>query len=417
MRSDDEEGSEAAEAPAIGLNGRIDAAAERATPGLIETRRAIHRHPEPAFEEHETARLVAGRLRDLGVPSVRTGVGRTGVVALIEGGAGPGSTVGVRADMDALPIEEATGLPFASERPGLMHACGHDVHTAITLGVAEVLVGMRDALPGRIKLIFQPAEETLEGAPAMIADGVLDDPPLDCIVGFHNSPQLAAGTVGYHPTVAMASFDAFDITVRGAAGHGAHPHSGIDAIVAAAHLVTQLQTIISREVAPSVPAVLSIGQVVGGTARNVIAEQVVLKGAVRSLDERAAAVIEAAVRRMLDGARIALRVETELYWRRLAPVLRNDPAVLARVVAAARDVLGPAQVLEMDHPSMGSEDFAWFAERVPAAHLRIGSQIDGLDARIHRSNYDCNDLAIPTGVRAVARAVLALADAGGGRGA
>ena len=415
MRSGHGAGGEAADASPAGLNGRIDAAAERAAPRLIEARRTIHRRPELAFEEHETARLVAGRLRELGVP-VRTGVGRTGVVGLIEGGAGPGPTVGVRADMDALPIEETTGLPFASSIQGKMHACGHDVHTVIALGVAEVLAGMREVLPGRVKLIFQPAEETLEGAPAMIADGVLEDPPLDCIVGFHNSPQLAAGTVGYHPTVAMASSDAFDIIVRGAAGHGAHPHSGIDAIVAAAHLVTQLQTIVSREVAPAIPAVLSIGQIAGGTARNVIAERVVLKGAVRSLDERAATVIEAAVRRMLDGARTALRVETELDWRRLTPVMRNDPAVLARVVDAARDILGPAQIVEMDHPSMGSEDFAWFAERVPAAHLRIGSKIDGLDTNIHRSNYDCNDLAIPTGVRVVTRAVLALTSATGVRG-
>src|SRR5215813_9409692 len=230
----------------------IESVVARIEPDLIALRRRIHEHPELAFEEHETAHAVSRYLSALDIP-YRTGVGKTGVVAMIEGGtAGP--TVGVRADMDALPIEEASGVPFASRVPGKMHACGHDVHTTIALGVAHVLAGARAALPGRVKLIFQPAEETLSGAAAMIADGVLDDPKMDLVLGYHNWPAVEAGKVGYNAEVVMASADAFDITLKGREGHGAHPHLGIDALAAAAQLVSQLQTIVSREVKPVSPA-------------------------------------------------------------------------------------------------------------------------------------------------------------------
>jgi amidohydrolase len=389
---------------------RIDAIADTLTDELVALRRTIHAHPELAFEEHETARLVAERLTRAGL-TVRTGVGKTGVIGLLEGGK-RGPTVAIRADMDALPIHEETGLAFASTRAGKSHACGHDVHTVIGLGVAATLAQLRADLPadfpGRVKFLFQPAEETLQGARAMIADGALADPKPDVILGYHNWPQLPAGTVGFHPDVVMASSDAFDVTLRGSAGHGAHPHLAIDAIAGAAQFVTQVQTIVSREIAPSSAAVVSIGQIAGGTARNVIAASVELKGGVRTVEPGIAEKIEAAMRRMLDGIKTGMRLDYALDWKRLAPVLRNDPAVLARYVAVARDTLGADKVVEMPAPSMGSEDFACLAELIPAAHLRIGSKIDGLDTAIHRANYDCNDRAITTGVRVVARAVVDL---------
>jgi len=392
--------------PTTPVPSQIDSIADSLTDELIALRRKIHAHPELAFEEHETARLVADRLSRAGL-TVRTGVGKTGVVGLLEGGrAGP--TVAIRADMDALPIQEETGLPFASTAPGKSHACGHDVHTVIGLGVAATLARLRPDLPGRVKVLFQPAEETLQGARAMIADGALADPKPDVILGYHNWPALPAGTVGFHPDAVMASSDAFDITLRGSAGHGAHPHLAIDTIAGAAQLVTQLQTIVSREIAPASSAVLSIGQIAGGTARNVIAAQVELKGGVRTVEPGIAEKVEAAMRRMLDGLRTGMRLDYTLDWKRMAPVLRNDPKVLARYVAVARDALGTDKVVQMPAPSMGSEDFACFAELIPAGHLRIGSKIDGLDTAIHRANYDCNDLAIVTGVRVVARAVLDL---------
>jgi hippurate hydrolase len=326
-------------------------------------------------------------------------------------GAKPGRTIGIRADMDALPIHEDTGLPFASKIAGKMHACGHDVHTVIALGVAATLAEMKDALKGRIKFIFQPAEETLSGAAAMIADGALDDPPMDVIVGYHNWPQLAAGTIGYHPDAVMASADAFDVTLTGRTGHSAHPHLAIDALAAGAYFVTQLQSIVSREIAPLSPAVVTIGEFHSGTARNVIAPTAVLKGSVRTTEAAVASAIETAVRRLLEGIRTGMRVDYALEWKRVAPALRQNASALARVLESAKAMLGEAGIVEMPQPSMGSEDFAWFAEKVPAAHLRIGSKIEGLDTAIHRSNYDCNELAIPTGVRVVTRAALDLAKA------
>ena len=385
----------------------IDDIAARVTPELVALRKQIHQHPELAFEEHETAKKVSDFLTGLGL-QCRTGVGKTGVVAVLEG-ARPGRTIGIRADMDALPIHEETGLAFASKLPGKMHACGHDVHTVIVLGAAAVLSEMRESLHGKIKLIFQPAEETLSGAPAMIADGVLDDPRMDGILGFHNWPAVEAGKVGFRHGAVMASADSFDLTLKGKAGHGAHPHRAVDALVAGAHFVTQLQTIVSREIAPLSPAVITVGEFHSGTARNVVAGKAILKGSVRTQEPGLSQAIEAAVRRLLEGMKTGMRVDYELEWKRLTPVLRQNEPMLATVLASARAMLGADNVIELDQASMGSEDFAWFAEKVPAAHLRIGSKIEGLETSIHHANYDCNEAAIGVGVRVLARAALDLA--------
>jgi len=387
-------------------NLEIESLVARIEPDLIALRRRIHEHPELAFEEHETAHAVSDYLSALAIPH-RTGVGKTGVVAVIDGGAA-GPTVGVRADMDALPIGEASGVPFASRVPGRMHACGHDVHTTIALGVAHLLAGARAALPGRVKLIFQPAEETLAGAAAMIADGVLDDPAMDAIIGFHNSPRLETGLLAYTEGIGHASAAAFDIVLKGRTGHAAHPHVGIDAIVGAAQLVTQLQTIVSREIAPTVPAVVTIGQIAGGTARNVIADRVIIKGTARTRDALVEKHVEEAIRRVVAGVAAGARLEYEIDWVRQTPVTKYDSRVVARMVEAAREVVGADKVINLSEPTMGSEDFAWFAERVPAAHLRIGSRIEGVDTAIHRADYQCNERAIGIGVRAVTRVVLSL---------
>jgi len=392
----------------VEIDQRIARIAERLTPQLAELRKQLHQHPELAFEEHETARAVTAFLGKLGLP-VRTGIGKTGVVAILEG-AKPGRTIGIRADMDALPIHEQTGLPFASKVAGKMHACGHDVHTVIALGVAATLVELKSSLNGTVKFIFQPAEETLSGARAMIADGVLEDPKLDLILGYHNWPAVQAGRVGYNAGTVMSAADAFDVTLKGRDGHGAHPHLAVDALAAGAHLVSQLQTIVSREVKPNWPAVLTVGEFHAGRARNIIAGTAELKGIVRTMEPGLSEKIEAAVRRMLEGIKTGMRVDYTLDWKRMAPPLRNDKQILAGVLASARAAIGEENVLELPEPSMGSEDFAWFAERVPAAHLRIGSKIDGLDTAIHRSNYDCNELAIPVGVRVLARAALDLSE-------
>jgi hippurate hydrolase len=234
---------------------------------------------------------------------------------------------------------------------------------------------------------------------------------MDAILGYHHWPQVKAGAVGYHPEAVMASADMFDLTLKGRTGHGAHPHLAIDALAAGAYFVTQVQTVISREVAPLSPAVVSIGEFHSGTARNVVAPTAVLKGSVRTMEAAVSQTIEAAVRRMLEGMKTGMRIDYELEWKRVAPALRQHKATLATVLQSAKSIMGESNVVEMPQPSMGSEDFAWFAEKVPAAHLRIGSQIDGLDTAIHRANYDCNELAIPVGVRVLARAALDLAKA------
>jgi len=382
----------------------VDASAARWMDDLIALRRRIHEHPELAFEETETAKQVQEFLTRLRIP-YRSGIGGTGVVAMLEG-TKPGPTVAIRADMDALPMSEPQVLPFASKVAGKMHSCGHDAHTTIALGVAAVLADARAELPGRVMLIFQPAEETLSGARAMLEAGMFDETKPDFILGFHNWPPLATGTVGWHPEAVMASSDAFDLTIKGTAGHGAHPHLAIDAIVGAAHFVDQVQTIVSREIAPISSAVLTIGKIQGGTARNIIASSVELQASVRTLDDDTANRVQAAVRRILEGLKTGMRIDYELKWTKLTPVLRNDKPTMARVLGVAREMLGDKNVIEMPAPSMGSEDYAWFAERVKSAHLRIGSKIDGHDTAIHRTDYQLNEAMIPIATRLMSRAVL-----------
>jgi len=382
----------------------VDASADRWMDDLIALRRRIHEHPELAFEEKETARQVQEFLTRLRIP-YRSDIGGTGVVAMLEG-TKPGPTVAIRADMDALPMSEPQALPFASKVAGKMHSCGHDAHTAIALGVAAVLADARAELPGRVMFIFQPAEETLSGARAMLEAGAFDEAKPDFILGFHNWPPLATGTVGWHPEAVMASSDAFDLTIKGTAGHGAHPHLAIDAIVAAAHFVDQAQTIVSREIAPISSAVLTIGKIQGGTARNIIASSVELQASVRTLDDDTANRVQAAVRRILEGLKTGMRIDYDLKWTKLTPVLRNDKPTMARVLGVAREMLGEKNVIEMPAPSMGSEDYAWFAERAPSAHLRIGSKIEGHETAIHRTDYQLNEAMIPLATRLMSRAVL-----------
>ena len=388
------------------LNRTIDGISERIGDELTGLWHAIHQHPEIGFEEVETAKRVSATLEKYGIPH-RNGVGGTGVVGLIEG-SGPGRTLGIRADMDALPVQEQSRLEFASKVPNRMHACGHDVHTVIALGTAMVLAELSERINGRVKLIFQPAEELLVGAPAMIADGVLEDPAMDMILGIHNWATLEAGTVAYNPDVTFAASDIFDLTLKGLSGHAAHPHTTVDTITNAAYFITQLQTVVSREIAPVSPAVVSIGRIEGGSVRNVIPDAVFLQGGVRTVDSAVSAQVEAAMRRLLDGLRAGMRTDYELDYRNAVPVVRNDPGVLEKVLASVGDILGPDKVEQLPTTPMGSEDFAFFSEAIPAAHLRIGSKVEDLDTAIHRSTYECNPLAIPTGVRALTRAALDL---------
>ncbi len=370
---------------------------------LIRFRRSVHARPELAFQEFNTAAEIARLLSGWGI-TCRTGVGKTGVVATIEGGKGRGRTVAVRADMDALPIVEAVAVPFASREPGRMHACGHDVHSAVLLGVARVVQSLRAQLRGRVKLIFQPAEETLEGARAMIADGVLEDPAVDVVLGFHNWPALPAGTVGYHDGPVFASSDAFDIVIEGVSGHAGHPHKARDTIVAAAHLIMQVQTLVSRERDPLHSAVISIGQIHGGTVRNILPRDVRLEGTLRAHDAETRNRLRRSLTRMVRGVGETFGVSARLDFLEQSPALRNDPDYQAPVLASARAVVGLDKVVRMPNSSMGSEDFALFAERVPGVYLRLGSGGDGC-SMLHSAEFNPDENCIATGVTVFARIV------------
>jgi amidohydrolase len=379
---------------------RIRDAAAALEPSLVALRRDLHAHPELAFEETRTAGIVAAELARLAIPH-RTGVGGTGVVGVIEGGR-PGPTLAIRADMDALPIAEETGLPFASAVAGKMHACGHDIHTVTLLGAAEILKDMEPMLAGRVLLVFQPAEEVLEGAAAMIADGAAEG--VDLALGFHNHPDMPVGSFGYVRGACLAAADRFDLVVRGKSGHAAHPYAAIDPIVAASSFVAQVQTVVSREVKPIHPAVVTIGSFQGGVTYNIIPERVHLKGSVRTLHAEARDTAEAAIRRLVAGLEATMRVTCTLDYQRKVPPLVNDDRALNPVLAAVRAQFG--DVVTEGEASMGSEDFAEFAARAPAAHLRIGSGAPGRADRLHNANYQPDEGCIGLGVQAITRAAL-----------
>ncbi len=365
---------------------------------LIEIRRDIHAHPELAFEEVRTAGIVAAELTRLGIKH-RTGVGGTGVVGVIEGGR-PGPTLAIRADMDALPMQEETGLAFASTVPGKMHSCGHDIHTTTLLGAAELLKGLAPGLAGRIVLLFQPAEEILEGARAMIADGAAEG--IDLALGFHNAPDMPVGRFGFTRGITLAAADRFDLTVFGKSGHAAHPHGAVDPIVAAAAFVGQAQTVVSREISPQHPAVVTIGMFHGGTAPNIIPESVTLKGTVRTLHDEARDIAEKALTRLAEGLAVMHRVRAELSYRRGVPPLVNDDRMLDPALSALRAQFG--DVLDEGRPSMGAEDFAEFARLAPSCQLRIGAGAPGRADRLHNVLYQPDERCIGLGVQALTRA-------------
>ncbi|MGA3402399.1 MAG: M20 family metallopeptidase [Acetobacteraceae bacterium] len=371
---------------------------------LIEIRRDIHAHPELGFEEVRTAGIVARELTRLGIPH-QTQIGQTGVVGLIEGGR-PGPVLAIRADMDALPIQETSGLPWASTYPGLMHACGHDIHTTTLLGVAEVLRDLAPQLAGTVKLVFQPAEEGIGGMRAMIADGVMEAPKVDLALGFHNHPDIPVGTFGFVRGAALAAADRFDIVVHGKSGHAAWPHTTVDPIVAASLLVAQLQTVVSREVNPTMPVVVTVGCIQGGTTYNIIPDSCAIKGTVRTLHPEARDAAEEAIKRLSAGMREGLRVACEVDYRRGVPMLRNDDRVLDPTVAAVRKQFGDA--ISQGEASLGGEDLALMLDLVPGFQLRVGSSQPGREDKLHNSAYQPDERCIGYGVQALSRAALEL---------
>jgi amidohydrolase len=359
---------------------------------LSQIRHDIHQHPELGLEEHRTAEIVARKLEEWGI-EVHRGVGVTGVVGVLRNGNGEGA-IGLRADMDALPIHEATGLDYASHNAGVMHACGHDGHTTMLLGAAKYLAETR-AFNGTVNFIFQPAEEGVGGALAMLKDGLFERFPCNAIYGMHNRPGLPVGqfVMGKGARAAGGAF--FDITITGKGSHGAHPHQSIDPVMVACHLGTALQTVVSRNVAPAESAVLSITRIAAGDAYNVIPQSATLAGTVRTLSRPTMTLIEQNMTRLATSIAAGFGAEAVVDFRLIfAPMVADDAEAEALGDVAAA-LVGEDKVRRDAPPGMGSEDFSFMMEQVPGAHINLGN---GDSAALHNHLYNFNDEATPYGV-------------------
>jgi amidohydrolase len=379
-------------------------------PKLIEMRRDFHMNPELSNREERTSRVVAEKLRTLGL-EVKTGVARHGVVALLRG-AKPGPVVAWRADMDALPIHETMNVPYCSRNPGVKHACGHDAHTAIGLGIAEVLAGMKSELAGTVKFVFQPAEEGPPndeegGAPLMVKEGALENPRPAAIFGLHVNPALRAGTVGYAESAALSSSDTWHAVIRGQSAHGAMPHLGNDAVTAAAQCIMALQTIRSRRVDTLQPLVLTVGVIQGGERFNVIAKEVKLDGTLRTFNEQVREEARTMMRQTLTGCTAAQGATFELKFGDGNPAVINDAALRQRGGTLLERVMGKEKVT-VTPPAMFSEDFSYFQKVVPGFYFWLGvsNPEKGITAGLHTAEFDLDEAALTVGVRAGAEMLL-----------
>lgn len=375
-------------------------------PGIVADRRYLHQHPELGFQEHETARFIAERLASLGIEDIQTGVGKTGVVALIHG-RGPGRVVALRADMDALPIFEENDVEYRSLNDGVMHACGHDSHVSMLLGTARMLTSLRDQWDGTVKLIFQPAEEGLGGAMAMIEDGVLENPKPEAIFGIHIWQGFDLGVVTARPGTAMVGGDGFKIVITGLGGHGAQPNLCIDPIAVGAQIVVALQTIVSRELDPTLPGVISVCAFLSGNASNVIPDTAELRGTIRSVTAEQGKMMAKRVEEIVRGVAETMRAKVEIEILFGVPPTVNDPAMTAIVREAAAEVVGPAG--SIDGPLMVvSEDMSEFLNRLPGCFYFVGSQNAerGLTWGHHHALFDIDEDAMAIGVETMTRTVL-----------
>jgi len=360
---------------------------------ITSWRRDLHAHPELQYDVHRTAASVAEKLKSFGCDDVVTGIGRTGVVGVIRGRKPGAKVVGLRADMDALPIEEATGLPYKSTVPGKMHACGHDGHTAMLLGAAKYLAETRN-FAGTAVMIFQPAEEGGAGARAMLRDGLLDRFGIEEVFGMHNYPGIPVGSFAIRPGPMMASTDGITIKLEGVGAHAAFPHEGVDTILVGAQIVNQLQSIVARNVDPVEAAVISICIFQGGNTENVIPQEVRLVGTARSLSQEVRDLLRKRVREVVEGTARLYGAKAELTYRPGYPVLVNHAGKTAFAAAVAGEVAGAGKVDEQCPPLMGAEDFAFMLNERPGAFIYVGN---GDSAGLHNPKYDFNDEAIPVG--------------------
>ena len=377
------------------VSGSLLAASREIADWMRDLRRKLHSRPEIAFEEEETSRLVRQTLDDLGIPYDYP-IAKTGIVGRLGNGNGP--CVALRADMDALPIKEESGVPFASEIPDRMHACGHDCHTAMLLGAARLLKEREAEIQGTVKLVFQPAEEGANGGLVMCNEGILEGPKVEKMFGLHVWPYLPAGMIGGKAGVLLASVDQFDISVTGRGGHAAMPHTTIDPVATAAKIVCELQTVVSREINPFDPAVLSVTAIHGGEAFNVIPERVDMTGTIRALSGSVMEHLQKRIREISEGIAAANRCTTTVsFGETVIPPTVNDPDVWATTRRLGQQLVGEANVLEVP-AVMGGEDFSFYAQRVPACFAVIGVGTPGREAfGLHHPKFNPDESGLPVG--------------------
>lgn len=371
----------------------------------IQRRRDLHRHPELAFNEFRTAQIVADELRGLGM-DITTGVAETGVIGLLTGAAETPVLV-LRFDMDALPIQEETGADYASEIPGRMHACGHDCHTAVGLSVAKLLAAQRETLPGTIKFIFQPAEELDGGAERMITEGALENPKPDYVMGFHVWNERPVGWYGLTPGPSMAGAEIFTVKVKGKGGHGAQPHVTQDPILATAHIVTALQSIVARNTDPRESAVVSVCQIEAGTANNIIPQEAVFTGTLRAFRPEVMAMVKKRFRTIIDEVAGAMGCQAEIDLIKVTEPVINDPALAAVMAETAREI-DPGAQIDTNFQTMGGEDFSLMMQKAPGCFMMVGSANpqQGLDYGHHHPKFDVDEACLLFAVAIMAQGAL-----------
>ena len=388
---------------------RIEKEIQKHNLEIIKIRRFLHMNPELSNREYETAKLVGAKLISLGL-EVKKGVAKTGVVALLRGSQ-QGATVGIRADMDALPIQELTDVPFKSLNPGVMHACGHDVHTSIALGTAMVLTGLKDKIKGNIKFIFQPAEEGPPpgeegGASLMIKEGVLQEPSVGAIFGLHVWPE-DLGKAYFIPGHMMASSDWFQIVIKGKSSHAARPHEGVDSIALASNIVVSLQSVISRTTNPTDPAVLTIGKINGGTRSNIIAEKVILEGTVRTLSDRNREKIPQLMENIVKGITHSFGADYTFSYRKGPPSLYNHPELAKIMLPTLLKVLGEEHVKKLN-PQMVAEDFSYYCQEIPGFYFFLGAKNPAQEtmAPLHNPYFNPDEGSITLGIKIMCHLLL-----------
>lgn len=381
---------------------------EKIYPEVLKIRRHLHSHPELSGQEIETSKFISQILNSLSIENEHTS--NSGITATLYGShpQNKNLTIAIRADMDALPIEEKTGLPFASAFPGKMHACGHDMHTAILLGTAMLLSKIKHKLKGNIRFIFEPAEETVGGAKVMIEEGALKSPDVSAVIGLHVQPELPCGSVGFVKETMCAASCEFTLIVKGTGCHGAHPDQGSDPILAAASVICALQSIISRNTPPTDPSVITIGSIQGGKKGNIIPDKVICTGIIRSLTEDGRIFIKERLRSLSHLIACGMGCECDIEFKDSYPPLINDDVLLQTMAALSNQVFGKDKVHISDIPSMGADDFAYFSREVPSLYFDIGvaHENTSLNFPIHSEKFNPKEEAIKTGILAEALGVL-----------